>query len=310
MKLISIVTPCYNEQDNIEELYNRVKNVFSEMPEYHYEHIFIDNNSSDQTVKILKLIAQHDTNVKLIINLRNFGHIRSPYHALLQAKGDAVVSLVADLQDPPEMIKSFIEKWQTGYNVAIGVKTQSQESRTMFMIRKFYYKLVSRISDIHLIKDFTGFGLYDQKVINILRGLEEPYPYFRGLIAELGFEIAIIPYHQPVRKKGITKNNFYTLYDLAMLGITNHSTVPVRLATMFGFLFSCIGFSISIIYFLMKLFFWNKFNLGVAPVLIGVFFFSSVQLFFIGILGEYIISLQTRITNRPLVIEKERVNFN
>lgn len=309
MKRISIVTPCYNEQDNVEELYTRVKKIFADIPDYHYEHIFIDNNSADNTVAILKKIAAQDKNVKLIINSRNFGHIRSPYYALLQAKGEAVILIVADLQDPPEMIKDFIEKWQQGYKIVIGVKTNSQESRLMFAIRKIYYNLVSRIADIRLVKNFTGFGLYDQAVINLLRSLDESYPYFRGLIAELGFEIATLPYNQPRRKRGITKNNFYTLYDLAMLGITNHSKVPLRLATMLGFIFSIIGFSISIIYFFLKLFFWDKFSTGIAPVLIGVFFFSSVQLFFIGLLGEYIVSMQTRLMRRPLVIEKERINF-
>ncbi len=309
MKLISIVTPCYNEQDNVEDIYKQVKAVFADLPNYRYEHIFIDNASDDKTVELLRGIAHEDKNVKIILNARNFGHIRSPYHAMLQAQGDAVILIVADLQDPPDLIKSFIQKWEEGYKIVIGTKPESQESKLMYAIRRMYYNFVTRIADVKLIKNFTGFGLYDQEVMTLLRSFDEPYPYFRGLIADTGFEIASIPYNQPRRKRGITKNNFYTLYDIAMLGITSYSKVPLRLATMAGFIFSLISLAISVIYLLLKLFFWNEFTAGIAPVLIGVFFFSSVQLFFIGLLGEYILSIQTRITKRPLVIEKERVNF-
>jgi glycosyltransferase involved in cell wall biosynthesis len=234
-KSISIVTACFNEEDNVEELYEQVKTVLNGLPQYEYEHIFIDNASRDRTVEILKGIANKDHRVKIIVNTRNFGHIRSPFHALLQAKGDAVISIVADLQDPPVMIHDFIKKWEAGYKVVIGVKKTSEESKIFFAIRKMYYNLASRLSEIELIKNFTGFGLYDQRVIETLRNIGDPYPYFRGLICDIGFEKASIEYIQPARKRGFTKNNFYTLYDIAMLGITNHSKVPLRLATMTGF---------------------------------------------------------------------------
>lgn len=309
MKRISIVTACYNEEENIEDVYQQVKQVFAELPQYAYEHIFIDNSSSDNTVSILKKMAASDKNIKIIVNSRNFGHIRSPSHALLQAKGDAVISIVADLQDPPQMIKTFLEKWEQGFKIVIGVKPASAESKWMFTIRRLYYHFISRISDVKLIKNFTGFGLYDQEIIKILRTYDDPYPYFRGLIAEIGFEIAEIPYSQPVRKRGITKNNFYTYYDMAMLGITSYSKIPLRLATMLGFILSIVSLAISFSYLVAKLIFWNHFNVGTAPILIGLFFFSSIQLFFIGLLGEYVATIHTRVIKRPLVIEKERINF-
>lgn len=309
MKLISIVTPCYNEEANVEEVHARVKAVFENMPQYRYEHIFIDNASTDRTVEVLKKLADEDKNVKIIVNSRNFGHIRSPYHALLQAQGDAVISIVSDLQDPPEMIKDFLQKWEQGYKIAIGVKPKSEESRLMFAIRRLGYYWIGRIADVKLIKNFTGFGLYDKRVIEILRTYDDPYPYFRGMIADIGFEIAEIPYHQPKRKHGKSKNNFYTLYDIGMLGITSYSRVPLRLAALAGFGLSVVSLFISLLFIILKLIFWNSFNLGVAPILIGLFFFSSVQLFFIGLLGEYIASINTRVIKRPLVIEKERINF-
>jgi glycosyltransferase involved in cell wall biosynthesis len=310
LKQISIVTACFNEEENVKELYEQVKTVFADLPRYEYEHIFIDNASNDRTVAILKEIAQKDRRVKIIVNTRNFGHIRSPFHALMQAKGDAVISIVADLQDPPIMIKEFIKKWEEGYKIVIGVKTQSEESQIFFAIRKAYYNLVGRLSEIELIKNFTGFGLYDQKVIEILRSIEDPYPYFRGLICDIGFERAVIEYVQPSRKRGFTKNNFYTLYDMAMLGITNHSKVPLRLATMTGFIVALISLLVALGYFGYKLIFWENFQVGMAPLVIGLFFFSSVQLFFIGVIGEYVGAIHTQVLKRPLVVEKERVNFD
>lgn len=309
MKKISIVTPCFNEEKNVEELYRGVKEIFRQLPDYHYEHIFIDNCSTDQTVALLKEIAAQDPQVKIIINARNFGHIRSPFYGLLQATGDAVILMAADFQDPLELIPRFIEKWESGFPIVIGTKVQSHESAIMFAIRKFYYHLVARIANVRLIKNFTGFGLYDQSIIKILRQIDDPYPYFRGLISDIGFEIAEIPFVQPVRKRGITKNNFYTLYDIAMLGITSHSKVPIRLATMAGFALSAVSFFMALLFFVLKLLFWNSFSLGMAPILIGLFFFSSIQLFFIGLLGEYITSIHTLVQKRPLVIEKGRVNF-
>jgi glycosyltransferase involved in cell wall biosynthesis len=304
------VTGCYNEEENVQELYERVKKVFDGLPDYTYEHIFIDNASKDKTVEILREIAEHDKNVKVIINARNFGHIRSPYYAILQTKGDAVIGMVADLQDPPEMIPQFIKKWEEGYKLVIGVKAKSEESPVFFAIRKLYYKIIGTLSEIDIIKNFTGFGLYDQKVIEILRHIDDPYPYFRGLLCEIGFERAVVLYNQPVRKRGFTKNNFYTLYDLAMLGITNHSKVPLRLATMTGFAVAMLSLLFAVGYFIYKLIFWYSFSVGIAPLVIGLFFFSSVQLFFIGIIGEYIGSIHTQVLKRPLVIEKERINFD
>ncbi|MBI5657039.1 MAG: glycosyltransferase family 2 protein [Geobacter sp.] len=310
MKLISIVTPCYNEEDNVAELYRQVREVFASLPAYRYEHIFIDNASRDRTVAILKEIAGQDKNVKIIVNSRNFGHIRSPYHALLQAEGDAVILLVADLQDPPPMIRDFIAKWEEGYKVVLGVKSNSEETPAMFLIRRMYYNLISRLSEIELTKNNTGFGLYDRRVMEALREINDPYPYFRGIVSEIGFEKAVIEYVQPRRKRGITKNNFYTLYDIAMLGITNHSRVPLRIATMLGFAMAALSLLVSLGYLIAKLVFWSTFTAGMAPVVIGLFFFGSVQLFFIGILGEYIGLIYTQVQKRPLVIEKERVNFD
>ena len=309
MKLISVVTPCYNEEENVQTLYEQIKAVFEEIGTYRYEHILIDNASTDNTVAIIKSIAQHDKNVKLIVNTRNFGHIRSPQYAILQAQGDAVILMVSDLQEPPALIKDFIQKWEEGYKIVAGVKPQSQESDLMFAIRKSYYHLISKISDVQLIKNFTGFGLYDQCVIKILRDIDDPYPYFRGLISEIGYEIAQIPYMQLARKRGISKNNFYTLYDSAMLGITSHSKIPLRLATMAGFLLSALSFLAAMIFFALKLIFWQHIPIGIAPLAISLFFFSSVQLFFIGLLGEYIGAIHTQTLKRPLVIEKERINF-
>jgi glycosyltransferase involved in cell wall biosynthesis len=309
-KLISIVSACFNEEENVAELCDRVRKVFEGLPQYDYEQILIDNASKDRTVEILKEIAARDKRVKIIVNARNFGHIRSGYHALLEARGDAAIGIVADLQDPPEMIPQFLRKWEEGYKVVVGVKTGSDEAKPMYAVRKLYYGIITRFSEVDLIRNFTGFGLYDQKIIEILREINDPYPYFRGLICDIGFERAEIEYHQPVRKRGVTKNNFYTLYDLAMLGLTNHSKVPLRLAAMFGFLMSIVSLLTGFGYFVYKLIFWSNFSVGIAPLVIGVFFFSSVQLFFLGIVGEYVGAIHTQVLNRPLVVEKERINFD
>jgi glycosyltransferase involved in cell wall biosynthesis len=308
-KLISVVSGCFNEEGNVRECYEQVKKVFQGIGRYRYEHIFIDNASKDNTVAILREIAAQDKNVKVIINARNFGHIRSPFHAMLHARGDAVISVVSDLQDPPELIKEFIKKWEEGFLVVMAVKANSDESPLFFAIRKAYYELVSRLAEIELTKNATGFGLYDRRLVDILAEIDDPYPYFRGLVSEIGFPLAKIPYHQPMRKRGLTSNNFYRLYDMAMLGITNHSKVPLRLATMLGFAVSLLSLCVAIGYFVMKLVYWNSFVLGLAPLEIGLFFFASVQLFFIGILGEYIGAIYTQVQKRPLVVELERINF-
>lgn len=308
-EFISIVTPCFNEEGNIEELVKQIRDVFIKMNHTNYEHIIIDNDSQDNTQNLLRELAAKDPKIKVIMNNRNFGHIRSPYYGLLQAKGDAAVLMASDLQDPPEMIIDFVKKWREGYKVVLGVKTQSEESPIMFAIRKAYYDFVARVSDTKLVKNNTGFGLYDKKVIQILNDIQDPYPYFRGLISELGFKSAKIDFHQPSRKRGVTSNNFYKLYDIAMLGITSHSKVPLRMATMSGFLLSILSFITAMVYFVLKLIFWDQFQLGIAPMLIGIFFFMSIQLFFIGIIGEYVGFIHTQVMKRPLVTEKERINF-
>ncbi len=308
-KLISVVSGCYNEEENIRECYEQVKKVFAEIGRYRYEHIFIDNASKDRTVAILREIAAQDKNVRVIINARNFGHIRSPYHAMINARGDAVISVVSDLQDPPELIKEFIKKWEEGFLIVVAVKQESDESPIFFAIRKLYYELVSHLAEIELNKNTTGFGLYDRRFMDVLAELDDPYPYFRGLISEIGFPVAKIPYHQPVRKRGITSNNFYQLYDMAMLGITNHSKVPLRLATMLGFAVSFLSLLVALGYLVFKLLYWDQFSLGLAPLVVGLFFFGSVQLFFIGIVGEYIGAIHTQVLKRPYVVELERINF-
>ena len=310
MKKISIVTPCFNEEENAFEIYSRIKKVFEALPAYDYEHIFIDNSSKDKTVEIIKGVAAKDRKVKLIVNSRNFGHIRSPYYGLLQSSGDASMVLSADMQDPPELIKDFIAKWEEGYKIVVGVKKQSGEKKSMFFVRKAFYGFINKISEVELTENFTGFGLYDRKIVDTLRTIDDPYPYFRGLICDIGFERAEIEYFQPSRKRGITKNNFYTLYDMAMLGIANHSKLPLRLATMLGVVFSLLSLAVSLIFFVVKIIFWSKIANGFAPLFLGLFFFGSVQLFFIGILGEYIGSIYTQVLKRPLVIEKERINFD
>ena len=307
-KKISIVTPCYNEEENLMELYERIQDAMA-LLDYEYEHILIDNASTDNSRAILRQLAKDDPRIKVIFNTRNFGHIRSPYYAVLQADGDAVVAMASDLQDPPERIPEFVQKWEEGYKVIIGVKTKSQESGLFYLLRTGYYRVLRSLSDVPLIENFTGFGLYDQQVIKILRQLNDPYPYFRGLIADIGYEIARIEFTQPRRKRGISKNNFYTLYDLAMLGLTGYTKIPLRIATMFGFVSSAISFLVGLVYLIYKLLFWQQFSLGSAPIVIGLFFLGSVQLLFLGIVGEYIGAIYTQVMKRPLVIEKERLNF-
>jgi glycosyltransferase involved in cell wall biosynthesis len=309
MKSITILTPCFNEEPNVREVYEQVRSVMSKVGRYRYEHIFIDNASRDRTVAILKEIAAADTNVKIIANARNFGQIRSPMHGLGQASGDAVIGLAADLQDPPELIFDLLREWEKGTPIVIAVKQSSGENPVMFWVRKQFYRLVNRLADTETYENFTGFGLYDRKVVDIIKALDDPYPYFRGLIAEIGLPHAEISYHQPARKRGVTKNNLYTLYDIAMLAITSLSRVPLRLVTFTGFAcaFGCV--LISLFYLVYKLLYWNRFSVGVAPLVIGVFFVISIQLASIGILGEYIGTVLTQVQHRPYVFERERVNF-
>ena len=308
-RTISIITPCYNEEANVRELYERVRAAIASAGRYRYEHIFIDNASLDNTLGELKRLAAQDKNVKVIRNTRNFGHVRSPMHAFNQTTGDAVVGIVADLQDPPEMIVDMVRKWEEGYPVVIGIKAASDESGLMFWIRKQYYRLVRRLSGVETYENYTGFGLYDRQVVEVIKQFDDPYPYFRGMIAEAGFRHFDIPYHQPARKRGITKNNFYTLYDIAMLAITNLSKVPLRLVTFSGFVGALLSVLVSLAYFIYKLVFWSHFSVGIAPLVIGVFFFMSIQMLFMGIIGEYIGTIHTLVQKRPLVVEQERINF-
>ena len=311
MPLLTVLTPCFNEEENVREVYERVKAAMATIDDLEYDHLFIDNASTDRTVEILRELAASDKRVRVIVNTRNFGHIRSPYHAFLEARGDAVIGVVSDLQDPPELIPAFVRKWREGSKVVIGVKQGSHESWLASRIRRFYYWLIARISsDVELVENFTGFGLYDRVVVEQFRGTEERYPYFRGLVSDFGYPYSVVPYEQPLRHRGSTKNNFFSLYDMAMLGITNHSKVPLRLASMAGFAISVVSLLVAIVYLVLKLMFWDTLELGLAPLLVGIYFFGAVQLFFIGMLGEYIGAIHTQVHKRPLVVERERINFD
>ena len=308
-KSLSIVTACFNEEENVDELAERIRDVMAALP-YDYEHIFIDNHSTDRTVEKVKALAASDRRIKLIVNARNFGHIRSPYHGLLQASGDACICIASDLQDPPEMITEFVARWEQGYKTVMAVKPESSEAPVMRSLRRMYYRFLGRISEVPLVHNATGAGLYDQAVIEILRKVEDPYPYFRGLVAEIGYPIATVPFVQPRRTRGVTKNNFYTLFDLAMLGITNHSKVPLRMMTMTGFALGILSLFVAFGFLIAKLILWSSFQLGFAPLLCGMFFLGAVQLLSLGILGEYIGSVHTKVRHLPLVTELERVNFD
>jgi glycosyltransferase involved in cell wall biosynthesis len=310
-KHISVITPCYNEEGNVPLLTETIRKIFEQLPQYTYEHVLIDNCSTDRTPELLREIAAKDKHVKVILNERNFGWIRSPFHGLIQCYGDAVIYMVSDFQEPPGMIPKFLEKWEEGYKIVIGIKETSKENPVMFAVRSFFYKILASASDGEpTIKNFTGFGLYDQKFISIIRDLGDQYPYLRGLVSELGFRRFEIPYAQPERFSGKTSSNFFKLYDVAMLGFTSHSKLPLRLSAFIGFFSAIVSLLIAFGYFIYKLVFWSRFEVGLAPLVIGVFFFSSVQLFFIGIIGEYIGAIHSQVRKRPLVIEKERLNFD
>lgn len=311
MKKISIVTACYNEEENVIELINRVRKVMEcYSSKYDYEHIFIDNASEDMTVKLLKSEAIIDKRIKIIVNSRNFGHVRSPSYALLQAKGDAVISIVADLQDPPETIVQFIEKWEDGNDIVIAVKAKTEEAGLMSTIRSVYYKILHRLSEVRIFKNFTGFGLFDKKVIEALRLMDDPYPFFRGMLAEVGYKVYELPYNQPNRVRGITKNNFYSLYDMGVLGIISNSKVPLRLAIFIGAISATLSLLVGVVYLALKLIFWDEMSIGMAPLIIVMSFMLSILLFFLGLIGEYVGAIYTQVLNRPLVFIKERVNFD
>lgn len=308
-KKISVITSCYNEQDNLIEFYERVKKQLELFSEYEWEIIVADNCSTDNSRNVLKEIAKKDKKFKVIFNSANFGHIRSPMNALFKASGDAVINLCSDLQEPPEMISTFIKCWKEGYKVVCGVKPVSKENPVMFFIRKIFYKLINFFSDIPQIQNFTGFGLYDRSFVEAFRSFDDPYPYFRGIVSEIGLKKIEVPYIQEKRKFGKTKNNFFTLYDMAMTGFVNHTQLPLRLAAFTGFSLAGISFLVAVFYFFKKILNWDTFDLGLAPLVIGLFLFSGIQLIFIGILGEYLGAVWLHVRHRPLVIEEERINF-
>jgi glycosyltransferase involved in cell wall biosynthesis len=309
-KRISIISGCYNEEGNLQEFYDRVIKVMSGFPQYSYEIIIADNCSTDNSRDILRQIASGDKSFKVIFNANNFGPIRSGYNAFLQASGDAVVLMSSDLQDPPELIGNMIRKWDGGYQVVTAIKSQSKESLPTFLFRRFYYWLLSKFSDTdHIVQNFTGFGLYDRKFMNALKQYHDPIPYFRGFVSEIGFRRTEIEFVQPQRKHGRSKHTFFSLYDIAMSGFVNHSKLPLRLATFSGFSLAGISLLLALAYFIYKLLYWETFSLGLAPLVVGLFFFSAVQLIFIGIIGEYVGAILTQVKNRPLVIEDEKLNF-
>jgi len=309
-KLITIMTPCYNEELNVQEIHRRVMAMAQEFPEYRFEHLFIDNASKDRTVAVLRQMAAEDPTVRVIVNARNFGADRSGMHGFLAAQGDVVGSIAADLQDPPELFAEMIRRWEAGFPIVAAIKNTSDESGPMFRIRTAYYRLVDRLTNVEVLEHFTGFGLYDRSVVEQIRvNFRDPYPYFRGMIAELGLPIAKVYYNQKQRERGITSNNFYSLYDLAMLGITNLSKVPLRMVIFVGFISAFISFILGVFYLIYKLAFWSSFVVGQAPLVLGLFFLGSVQLIALGIIGEYVGSIHTFVLNRPLVTEKERINF-
>jgi dolichol-phosphate mannosyltransferase len=308
-KLISIVTPTYNEIENIDELMRRVRLAIGDLSKYDFEILIIDNCSVDGTQDRLRELAQQDARIKVILNARNFGHIRSPYYGILQSRGDATIYLASDLQDPPEMIPDLLSGWEAGFKLVMAIKPVSKSSPVMHYLRKSYYRFIDKISDVDIIKDSTGFGLYDKVVLDDLREIADPYPFLRGLICELGYRVKEIPFIQQRRLGGITKNNFYTLFDIAMLGIVSHSKVPIRIASFAGIILGVFSMIVAFFFLALKLIFWDYFPIGSAPLVIGLFFLFGVQLFFIGILGEYIASIHGYVQNRPIVVEKERINF-
>ena len=311
MKTISIVVPCYNEEENVEALADALREMFgTSLPSYEYEIIFIDNDSKDKTREIIRRLAAEDRNIKGIFNAKNFGQFNSPYYGLLQSGGDCAVLIAADFQDPVEMIPKYVKEWENGYKIVIGIKKSSKENPVMYWLRGCYYKMIRALSDVEQIEQFTGFGLYDRKFIQVLRELDDPTPFLRGIVAELGFRRKEIPYEQPRRRAGKTSNNFYRLYDAAMLSVTSYTKAGLRLATIFGGFCCCVSITVALVYLVMKLMYWDRFAAGMAPLLIGMCFLGSVQIFFIGIVGEYILAINARVMKRPLVIEEERGNFD
>lgn len=311
MKKISVLIPCYNEAENVGPISRAVTEILEkELPQYDYELVFIDNDSTDGTRDIIRGLCANNPRIKAILNARNFGQFNSPYYGMLQVTGDCVIEMVADFQDPVEMIPKYIREWEKGYKIVIGIKTSSKENRLMYWLRSCYYKTIKKLSDVEQIEHFTGSGLYDREFIEVLRNLDDPTPFLRGIVAELGYRRKEIPYEQPRRRAGKTHNNLYRLYDAAMLSVTSYTKAGLRLATIFGSICAVVSMLIALVYLVMKLIWWDRFPAGMAPMLIGMLFLGSVQLFFIGFLGEYIMSINQRVMKRPLVIEEERINFN
>ena len=307
-KKISVLIPCYNEELNVEPMAEALTEMFAkDLPEYDYEIVFIDNDSKDLTRPKLRKICENDKRIKAIFNAKNFGQFNSPYYGMLQTTGDCTISMVCDFQDPVEMIPKYVKEWENGYKIVIGIKTSSKESKIMYFLRSVYYKMIKKFSDVEQIEHFTGSGLYDKSFVQVLRDLNDPKPFLRGIVGELGFERKEIPYEQPKRRAGKTSNNFYRLYDAAMLSITSYTKIGLRIATIGGAIFSFISLLIALVYFILKLCMWDQFPAGMAPVTIGIFVIGSIQLFFIGLLGEYILNINDRIMRRPLVIEAERL---
>ncbi|MCW2283766.1 glycosyltransferase involved in cell wall biosynthesis [Rhodoblastus acidophilus] len=311
MKTLSLVTPCYNEEAGIAECYEACRNIMSELPGYAYEHVFIDNCSGDRTVAILKEIAARDKRVKIIVNARNFGHARSPHHAMLQVDGDAVIPVLADLQTPPALIPEMVRAWEEGYKVVVAVRENAGAgSPPVALARKLFYSLIRKISNVEQIPNYIGYGLYDRRVMDVMRTLYEPDPYFRGLVPEIGFERKVVAYHQPERKHGTSRHSIFDLVDYALTGITTFSKAPMRLMTVVGFVAACLSFAFGFLYLIAKLLFWSSIPFGVAPILIAVFMLGSIQLLALGLLGEYVGVLLQYARRFPLVVEKERVNFD
>lgn len=311
MKKVSILIPTFNEESNVELLWKSIKKEFETyLPKYDYEIVFIDNYSIDKTRDIIKKICKSDKRVKAIFNIKNFGQFNSPFYGLLQTTGDCTILMCADFQDPVDMIHKFVKEWENGYKIVIGIKSKSKENKIMYCIRTCYYRLIKKFSSIEQIEHFTGFGLYDKKFIDFLKTLDESQPYLRGIVAEFGYKRKEIEYTQEKRKSGKTKNNWYSLYDAGMIGITSYTKGIIRLATIFGFINAFLSLFIGMVYLIQKLIFWDKFSAGVAPILIGQFFIGSILLFFIGLLSEYILNINTRIMKRPLVVEESRINFD
>jgi glycosyltransferase involved in cell wall biosynthesis len=311
MKKISILIPCYNEQENVVPLSGGIIKIFeTELASYDYEIVFIDNCSADNTRPLLREICKKNHRIKAIFNARNFGQFNSPYYGMCQTSGDCTIAICADFQDPVELIPVFIKEWEKGYKIVSGIKTKSRENKLVRFLRSCYYKIIKKMSDVEQIEHFTGFGLYDKSFIEILRNLHDPIPFIRGIVAELGYKRKDIHYEQQKRKAGKTKNNWYTLYDAAMLSFTSYTKIGLRIATIIGFIAAGLTFIAALVYFIYKLLFWDSFSAGIAPLVIGVFFLGSLQLFFIGFIGEYVMSINTRLMNRPLVIEEERINFD